>query len=338
MYLVSNQDHVAQKSLQSKLNSSHFWRQELLLEEGMKEPILVIMAAGLGSRYGGLKQVDPIGSQGELIIDFSVFDSIRAGFKRVIFVINRDNENVFKERIGNRISRFIQVEYAYQDIYDLPDPWEVPAGRTKPWGTAHAIYAARKLIDSSFVVINADDYYGKDAFIKIYQFLIESSFDETQCAMVGYQVKNTVTEHGSVSRGVCEVDSAMNLCNVVEKVHIEKKNDKVVYYENGAWFDLKSDQIVSMNFWGFKLSFIKEIERLLPEFLAIAMKENPLKSEFFVTYVVTEMIRSQKATLKVFESVDQWYGVTYKEDKEALVTAMQVLKENGAYPMRLWEE
>lgn len=304
----------------------------------MKEPILVIMAAGLGSRYGGLKQVDPIGSNGELIIDFSVFDSIRAGFKRVIFVINRDNEGIFRERIGNRISRFIQVDYAYQDIHDLPAPWEVPEGRVKPWGTAHAIYAARKLIDSSFVVINADDYYGKDAFIKIYQFLIESSLDETQCAMVGYQVINTVTEHGSVSRGVCEVDSNMNLCNVIEKVHIEKQASEVRYYESGSWFDLRSDQIVSMNFWGFKQSFLKELDRLLPEFLTVAMKENPLKAEFFVTYVVTEMIRTNSATVRVFESTDQWYGVTYKEDREALVEAMQVLKEQGEYPMRLWEE
>jgi len=304
----------------------------------MKEPILVIMAAGLGSRYGGLKQLDPIGANDELLIDYSVYDAIKAGFKRVVFVIHRDNENLFRERIGNRISSFIHIEYAYQDIQDIPTPWEVPEGRTKPWGTAHAIYAARNHIDSSFVVINADDYYGKDAFIKIYQFLIESSSDETQCAMVGYQVIHTVTEHGSVSRGVCDVDENKNLVNVIEKVHIEKFNNSVKYYENGTWFDLENSQIVSMNFWGFKQGFLKEVERLMPQFLENAMQVNPLKAEYFVTYVVTEMIKKQIMTMKVFESTDMWYGVTYIEDKENLIQAMRRLQEQDEYPIRLWEE
>lgn len=304
----------------------------------MKEPILVIMAAGLGSRYGGLKQIDPIGSHGELIIDYSVYDGIKAGFKRVVFVINRDNESIFKERIGNRISNYIKVDYAYQDVTDVPDSMSVPVGRTKPWGTAHAIYAVRHLIDSAFVVINADDYYGKEAFIKIYQFLIESSFDETQCAMVGYQVFNTVTEHGSVSRGICTIDQNKHLVSVIERVHIEKKGDTVQYMENGEWTTLENSHIASMNMWGFKQSFIHEVEYLMPRLMDSAIKENPLKAEYFVTMVVTEMIKKKQITMNVFETSEKWYGVTYKEDKEVIITAMKNLQERGEYPKKLWEE
>lgn len=303
----------------------------------MKEPVLVIMAAGIGSRYGGLKQTDPIGQNGELIIDYSVYDAKRAGFKKVIFIINHDIESIFVERIGRRISAYMEVEYAFQELIDIPEGTSIDPLRKKPLGTAHAIYTARKQIQGPFAVINADDFYGRKAFTSIYQFLIESSSSETEYAMVSYQLKNTVTEHGFVSRGVCEVDEDQYLVEIVERVHIERREAGIYYYED-EWNLLSEDQPVSMNMWGLKPSFVKEVEMLLPDFLIEVQMTDSLKKEFYLPYVVDEMIKKKKASVKVLDTDERWYGVTYQKDKEVIVQAMKELRENGIYPQKLWEE
>lgn len=305
----------------------------------MKKPVLVIMAAGMGSRYGGLKQIDPIDEQGHIIMDFSLFDAKRAGFEKAIFIIKKENEADFKEVIGDRMAKVMDVAYAYQDLYTLPQDFEVPEGRIKPWGTAHAVLSCIDLIDGPFAVINADDYYGRDAFQKIYDFLSTQEEDETyRFTMVGYQLKNTLTENGHVARGVCTVDENGYLVEVTERTRIEKKGDGAAFTEDdgATWTQLPMDAIVSMNMWGFSKGFLQEIKAGFSAFLEEGLKNNPLKCEYFLPSVVSKLLSENRATVSVLTSQDQWYGVTYKEDKQVVVNAIQTMKDDGIYPEDVW--
>ncbi len=306
----------------------------------MKKPILIIMAAGMGSRYGGLKQIDPVDEEGHIIMDFSIYDAVKAGFEKVIFIIKKENEQDFREKIGNRMEERIEVEYVYQDIENLPDGFAVPEGRVKPWGTAHAVLSCLPVVDSPFAVINADDYYGQQAFQMIYDFL--SSHEDTdkfQYTMVGYLLKNTLTENGYVARGVCETDANGKLTEITERVRIEKHEDGTAYTEdNGAtWTFLPDETVVSMNMWGFTESMMPEIRDRFADFLTKNLTKNPLKCEYFLPFVVDELIQEGKAEVTVLKSKDRWYGVTYKEDKPTVVKAIQSLKDQGLYPQKLWE-
>jgi len=305
----------------------------------MKKPVLVIMAAGMGSRYGGLKQIDPVDEQGHIIMDFSIFDAKRAGFEKVIFIIKKENEADFKEAIGNRIEKVIEVEYAFQNLQNIPEGFEVPAERVKPWGTAHAVLSCKDLIDGPFAVINADDYYGRDAFQKIYDYLsTHEDDDKYRYTMVGYRLENTLTENGHVARGVCQMNEAGELISVTERTRIEKKDGGAAYTEDdgATWTTLPTDAIVSMNMWGFTASFLKEIEGGFAGFLEEGLKKNPLKCEYFLPTVVSNLLAAEKATVAVLTSTDKWYGVTYKEDKPVVVNAIKGFKENGLYPEQLW--
>ena len=307
----------------------------------MKKPVLVVMAAGMGSRYGGLKQVDPVGNHNQLIIDYSIYDARRAGFETVVFVIKHEIEDTFKAAIGDRLSKVINVKYAYQQLDDLPEGYSVPEERVKPWGTAHAILAARKVVDGPFAVVNADDYYGPEGFKKIYDYL-ESHPDQPGCyefAMVGYLLGNTVTENGHVARGICEEDSENYLTRVTERTRIEKDGADARFTEDdgATWTHLSGNTIVSMNLWGFTESFLKEAEARFPAFLDKALAENPLKGEDFLPSVVTQLLEEKKARVKVLRSTDTWYGVTYREDKPVVVNAIAEMTANGLYPDKLWE-
>ena len=306
----------------------------------MNKPVLVVMAAGMGSRYGGLKQLDPVGNHGQLIIDYSIYDARRAGFETVVFVIKHEIEDAFKAAIGDRLSKVMDVKYAYQDLTDLPEGYAVPEGRVKPWGTAHAILAARKVIDGPFAVINADDCYGPQGFQAIYDYL-SAHPDREGCyeyAMVGYLVGNTVTENGYVARGVCEEDKDGYLLKVTERTHIAKDGENARYTEDEGktWVELPGDTIVSMNLWGFTKSFLTEAEARFPAFLDRALAENPLKGEYFLPSVVTQLLEEGKARVKVLRSHDKWYGVTYKEDKPMVVSALAEKTAQGLYPDDLW--
>ncbi len=305
----------------------------------MKKPVLVIMAAGMGSRYGGLKQIDPIDEQGHIIMDFSIFDAKRAGFEKVVFIIKRENEADFKEAIGNRIEKVIDVAYAYQDLYNIPEGFEVPEGRVKPWGTAHAVLSAIDVIDGPFVVINADDYYGRDAFQKIYDYLTTHEDDEKyRYAMVGYRLENTLTENGHVARGVCTIDKDGYLEKVVERTRIEKKGEGAAFTEDdgATWTPVPMDAIVSMNMWGFTASFLQEIKNGFAAFLEAGLANNPLKCEYFLPTVVSNLLEADRATVTVLTSQDKWYGVTYKEDKPVVMAAIKNMKDNGVYPEQVW--
>ena len=303
------------------------------------KPVLVIMAAGMGSRYGGLKQLDPVGSHGQLIIDYSIFDARRAGFETVVFVIKPEIEADFKEAIGDRVSKVMDVKYAYQLKEDLPEGYSVPAGRTKPWGTAHAALAARNIVDGPFAVINADDYYGPEAYQEIYNYLsTHQDGDMYEYVMVGYLLKNTVTENGTVARGVCEETADHFLTQVTERTKIEKGEPPRYTEDDGAtWTDLSADTIVSMNMWGFTRSFLDEALARFPAFLDKTLAENPEKGEYFLPTVVSQLIDEGKARVKVLRSEDKWYGVTYREDKPTVVAAISEKTAAGLYPDRLWE-
>ena len=303
------------------------------------KPVLVIMAAGMGSRYGGLKQLDPVGNHGQLIIDYSIYDAKRAGFETVVFVIKPEIEADFKEAIGDRVSKVMDVKYAYQLKEDLPEGYSVPAGRTKPWGTAHAALSVRKLVDGPFAIINADDYYGPEAFQEIYNYLsTHEDGDVYEYVMVGYLLKNTVTENGTVARGVCEETADHFLTQVTERTKIEKGEPPRYTEDDGAtWTDLSADTIVSMNMWGFTRSFLDEALARFPAFLDKALAENPEKGEYFLPTVVSQLIDEGKARVKVLRSEDKWYGVTYREDKPTVVAAIAEKTKAGLYPDQLWE-
>lgn len=306
----------------------------------MKKPVLVIMAAGMGSRYGGLKQIDPIDKEGHIIMDFSIYDAVKAGFEKVVFIIKKENEADFRESIGNRMEKQIQVEYVFQDLNNIPDGFEVPEGRVKPWGTGHAVLSAINAIDGPFAVINADDYYGQQAFQMIHDFLITQEDDEKyHYTMVGYMLENTLTENGHVARGVCETDADNKLTAINERTRIEKHADGPEYTEDdgATWVSLPNDAVVSMNMWGFTESMLKELKERFAGFLKENLPKNPLKCEYFLPFVVDELIREGKADVTVLRSRDRWYGVTYKEDKPVVVKAIQSLKDSGLYPQNLWK-
>ena len=305
----------------------------------MKKPVLIIMAAGMGSRYGGLKQLDPVGPNGQLIIDYSIYDARRAGFETVIFVIKPENEADFRACIGDRVSKAMDVRYAFQRMDDLPAGYTVPPERVKPWGTAQAALAARDLVDGPFAVINADDYYGPKAYRLIYDYLSQHpDGDLYEYVMVGYLLKNTVTDHGSVARGVCGETPDGFLTEVIERTQIEK-GEPPRFTEDGGktWTPLSGDTIVSMNLWGFHRSFLTEAEARFPAFLDKALAENPAKAEYFLPAVVSQLLAEKRARVKVLRSEDKWYGVTYREDKPVVVAALAEKTKSGLYPSRLWE-
>lgn len=306
----------------------------------MKKPILVIMAAGMGSRYGGLKQIDPVDGQGHIIMDFSIYDAVKAGFEKVIFIIKKENEQDFRETIGDRMAQRIEVEYVFQDIAALPEGFTVPEGRVKPWGTAHAVLSCLSVVDGPFAVINADDYYGQQAFQMIYDYLAShEDTDRYQYTMVGYLLENTLTENGHVARGVCGTNADGKLTEITERVRIEKRADGPAYTEDdgATWTPLAGDTVVSMNMWGFTNSMLPEIRDRFAAFLSENLSKNPLKCEYFLPFVVDELIREDKAEVTVLKSKDRWYGVTYREDKPVVVAAIQSLKDQGLYPQKLWE-
>jgi len=308
----------------------------------MKAPVLVVMAAGMGSRYGGLKQIDPVDDHGNIIIHYSLFDAYRAGFRTVVFVIKPELEETFKEVIGPEAPEMMEIKYVHQIITDLPEGYTVPEGRTKPWGTAHAALAARKVVEGPFAIINADDYYGVDAFKSIYDYLC-SHPDTAECyeyTMVGYLLKNTVTENGSVARGVCTTTEDGYLDNVVERTKIVKGEIMPRFTEDdgATWTDLPGDTIVSMNMWGFTRSYLDEAEARFPAFLEEAARTNPLKGEYFLPSVVSQLLSEEKARVRVLSSHDKWYGVTYKEDKPVIVAALAKMRQEGLYPEKLWKK
>lgn len=305
------------------------------------KPTLVIMAAGMGSRYGGLKQVDKITDAGEIILDFSLYDAMMAGFDRAVFVIREEHRDIFRELVDERAGRFMKIEYAYQDINDIPEGFSVPEGREKPWGTSHAIYACRDLIDGPFLVINADDYYGPGGFVSVYEYLANAKADEGvyDFCMAGYMLENTITENGHVTRGVCEVDDNGFLKDIVERFKIQRKGDAICYYEeeSDTWVPLPDGTQVSMNFWGFSRGFIDETVNRIEDFLQNQVPGNPLKSEFLLPRTVDELIKEGKATVKVLPCHDKWCGVTYKEDWQSVHDELQSKKDKGEYPEKLWK-
>lgn len=308
----------------------------------MKKPVLVIMAAGMGSRYGGggLKQIDPIDEFGNIIIDFSIYDARRAGFEKVVFIIKKENEADFMAAIGDRISKQIEVAFAFQDIHDLPEGFEVPEGRVKPWGTSHAVMSIKDIVDGPFAVINADDYYGVHAFQAIYEYLQEHGEEENQCAMVGYVLKNTLTENGHVARGVCETDAEGHLVDIHERTKIIKTKAGAAYSEDDGetWTEISPESIVSMNLWGFSGKMIGQLEERFAPFLEENLPKNPMKCEYLLPATVSDLMREGELTVNVLHSRDKWYGVTYKKDKPDVVKAIQALKDEGLYPRKVWED
>lgn len=305
----------------------------------MEKPVLVVMAAGMGSRYGGMKQIDPVGPSGQVIIDYSLYDARRAGFETVIFVIKHEIEDAFKAAIGDRVSKVMKVEYAFQQLEELPAGFAVPEGRAKPWGTCHAVLAAKHLIHGPFAVINADDYYGPEAFQEIYDYLSTHQDGEIyDYCMVSYLLKNTVSENGSVARGVCEANPDGTLAAVTERTCIETYPGGIHFTENGGdtWQDLAPDTPVSMNLWGFGQSFLEEAEARFAGWLSENLPKNPLKCEYFLPLVVSELLAEGKATVKLLHSTDKWYGVTYREDKPVVVNAIAQKIADGLYPADLW--
>ena len=305
----------------------------------MKKPVLVVMAAGMGSRYGGMKQIDPVGPNGQVIVDYSIYDAHRAGFDTVIFIIKHEIEDAFKAAIGDRLSRVMDVKYAFQQLEELPAGFSVPEGRVKPWGTCHAVLAAKDLIDGPFAVINADDYYGPEAFQVMYDYLSthEDGAFYDYC-MVSYLLQNTVSENGSVARGVCVTNPDGTLHSVTERTRIETYENGVHYTEDGgaSWIDLPGETPVSMNLWGFGRSFLVEAEQRFAGWLTENLPKNPLKCEYFLPLVVTELIEENKAKIRVLRSTDKWYGVTYREDKPLVVQAIARKTAEGQYPEDLW--
>lgn len=307
----------------------------------MKEPVLVVMAAGMGSRYGGLKQIDPVGDNGEIIIDFSLYDAVLAGFKKVVFLIKKEIDADFREVIGNRMAKHMDVKYAYQEVDALPEGFRVPEGRKKPWGTAHAVLCCRSQIDAPFAVINADDYYGREAFRLVYRYLRELEDPHGgHYAMVGYRLENTLTENGHVARGVCTVSPEGFLTDIRERTHIEKRGDGAAYTEDDGktWFPIPRGSTVSMNLWGFSEAILDEIARGFPAFLQTEAARNPEKAEYFLPSVVNAQLKNGTADVRVLHTPDRWYGVTYRKDKPAVTEALRKLRREGIYPARLWGE
>ncbi|MCL2112061.1 MAG: sugar phosphate nucleotidyltransferase [Clostridiales bacterium] len=304
----------------------------------MAKPVLVVMAAGMGSRYGGLKQIDPITEQGEIIIDFSLYDAMMAGFEDIVFIIKKEIEADVRARIDSGAGQHLNITYVFQELTDLPAGYAVPEGRVKPWGTCHAILAAKPALSGNFAVINADDYYGPQAFQAMYEQLLNSEDGMLyDYSMVGYRLANTLTEHGHVARGVCVINEDGKLVGVDERLKIMWK-DGVIQYEDegGAWREVPADSTVSMNFWGFTPSFLEELEAGFKPFLDDAIKNNPEKGEYLLPRKIDELLKAGKASVKVLPTDERWIGVTYKEDKEHVIAAVRAMKDSGLYPEALW--
>lgn len=300
------------------------------------EPTLVIMAAGMGSRFGGLKQMTPVDEEGHFIIDFSLYDAYQAGFRRVAFIIKREIEQTFRETIGARMEKWFHVDYVYQELDRLPEGFAVPEGRKKPWGTAHAVACCRGVVEGPFAVINSDDFYGRGAYEEIYRFLTENETPH-HYAMLGYQLRNTVTEFGSVARGVCHVQDGM-LLDITERTKIFKRGQDAAYTEDSETFvPLSGDTQVSMNFWGFTPEILDEIWDAFPAFLAENLPVNPEKCEFYLPTFVGRRLAEGKVSVRVLPCMETWHGVTYKEDLDSVKSAIGQLKREGKYPARLWE-
>ena len=300
------------------------------------EPTLVIMAAGMGSRFGGLKQMTPVDEEGHFIIDFSLYDAYQAGFRRVAFIIKREIEQTFRETIGARMEKWFHVDYVYQELDRLPEGFAVPEGRKKPWGTAHAVACCRGVVEGPFAVINSDDFYGRGAYEAIYRFLTEHETPH-HYAMLGYQLRNTVTEFGSVARGVCHVQDGM-LLDITERTKIFKRGQDAAYTEDGETFvPLSGDSLVSMNFWGFTPEILDEIWGAFPAFLTENLPVNPEKCEFYLPTFVGSRLAEKKVSVRVLPCMETWHGVTYKEDLDSVKSAIGQLKREGKYPTRLWE-
>ena len=299
------------------------------------KPTLVVMAAGMGSRFGGLKQLTPIGPAGQLLIDYSVYDAIQAGFGKVVFVIKHAIEKEFKELLGNRIAQKIPVEYVYQELDKLPDGYTVPDGREKPWGTGHAILCCRGVVNEPFMVINADDFYGRESYRILAEFLAnEQKGEKMSFAMAAYILENTLTENGYVSRGICSVDAQGKLCGLVERTHIELVDGKAQYSDDDGktWMPLPEGCAVSMNAWAFPVEMLERLEKRFCAFLQTAVQENPMKAEFYLPFAVNDMMGDGEAETAVFQTRDRWYGMTYAADKLDVEKAIRNMTEQGVYP------
>lgn len=304
----------------------------------MKKATLVIMAAGIGSRFGGgIKQLEPVGPNGEIIMDYSIYDAKEAGFDKVVFVIRRDLEKDFKEVIGNRIEKVIDVAYAYQELDDIPEEFKDRfAERTKPWGTGQAILCCKDVVDTPFLVINADDYYGKQAFVEAYKYLTDEANDkEREICMVGFVLKNTLSDNGAVTRGVCKVDETNMLVEIVETKGIEKSGSGAVVHTEDEERPIDIESAVSMNMWGLHQNFFDILDNGFKEFLA-DVKEGDLKAEYLLPTIIGGLLEEEKMSVRVLESKDKWFGVTYKEDKESVVSAIRNLIETGIYKEKLF--
>ena len=298
----------------------------------MKKPKLVVMAAGLGSRFGGLKQMEPITDENEIILDFACYDAVKAGFEDIIFIIKPEMEEVFKERVLAPMAGHVNTSYVFQDMDQLPEGYSVPEGRVKPWGTCHAVMAARELLDGPFAVINSDDYYGADAFAKVYDVLAENDDERTFC-MAGYYVENTLSDQGTVTRGVCMTEGGY-LTGIDETKEIGRGADGMITGAGGKV--IPEGTVVSMNFWGFTGAMMDEMVSGFPAFIDAAMKTDPMKAEYLLPIEVGRLLDEDKCRVRVLEATDKWYGVTYKEDKEIVMDAFRKMKAEGKYPQKLW--
>ena len=301
----------------------------------MKQPTLVVMAAGMGSRFGGLKQIMPVDDFGHPILDFSLFDARRAGFERVAFIIKRAIEDDFKAAVGRRMEKYFHVDYVFQEPDVLPEGFAVPEGRVKPWGTGHAVACCRGTVDGPFAVINADDFYGAGSFRTIYDFLAQPRPDN-EFSMVGYQLRNTVTENGSVARGICTVENGF-LSGVTERTQIEKRGSAAAYIEDGVEYPLTGNETVSMNFWGFSPKMLEELWTRFPAFLEERLEKDPLKCEYYLPAVANAVLQEGLGTVRVLECGEVWHGVTYREDLDSVKAAIAALKADGVYPEKLWD-
>lgn len=305
----------------------------------MKKPTLVILAAGMGSRYGGLKQIDPIDEEGHKIIDFSIYDAMKAGFGKVVFIIKKENEADFRSCIGDAVSKHMEVEYVFQDIQDVPEGFVMPSERVKPWGTTHALQCCKGVVNEPFAVINADDYYGRSAYTTLYEYLTGHEDGEVPpYAMVGYELKNTLTDKGSVARGICVTDEQGFLKDIVERTKIIKTETGAAFTEDEGetYTEVAVDSLVSMNMWAFYPSIFELFETALTRFFEKDVEKNPLKAECLIPTEVDKLLKAKQATVEVLSSQDKWFGVTYQEDKPLVKAAIAALKEEGMYPDRLW--
>ena len=295
------------------------------------------MAAGFGSRFGGgVKQIEPVGPNGEVLMEYAVHDALQAGFNRVVFIIRRDIEQMFREGVGRRVEQKCDVEYVYQDLEDVPQGIALPQGRKKPWGTGHAVLCCRGVVDGPFAVINADDFYGAGAYKAMYDFL-SGDRKQSEYAMVGYKLRNTVTENGSVARGVCDIENGY-LADITERTHIEKRGADAAYTEDGQTFvPLPGDATVSMNFWGFSPMMLEQLNARFPAFLDKNLPVNPLKCEYFLPFVANEQLKEGLATVKILNCSETWYGMTYRDDLDSVKRAIADMKSRGIYPDKLWK-